>query len=224
MACLPDKSIDLILCDLLYGTTDCAWDKQLPMVELWEQYKRIIKDNGAILLFAQQPFIAKLINASGNLFRYQIVWEKAKSVGFLNANRMPLRTHEMILVFYRHLPVYNQVALGKPYVNKDRRRESSIYRFTHQAYARHNAGYRYPRDVIRFGMSAEDGRFHPTQKPLAMLRYLIKTHSHPGDIVLDCCCGSGSACIAAKQTGRNFIGIELDPTYAEIAHLRLNNL
>jgi DNA modification methylase len=228
MACLPDKSIDLILCDLPYGTTDCAWDKQLPMGELWDQYKRIIKDNGAILLFAQQPFATKLINAGGRLFRYQIVWEKAKALGFLNARRMPLRVHELILVFYRRLPTYHpQMTPGKPYVAKDKgRMHVSVYKA--RGTGKHppaNGKWRYPKDVVRFSQpSPAEGQYHPTQKPLALLEYLIKTYSNPGDLVLDNACGSGSACVAAKQTGRNFIGIELDPTYAEIARLRLNNL
>jgi DNA modification methylase len=223
MTGFPDKSIDLILCDPPYGTTDCAWDKLLPMKELWEQYKRIIKPNAAILLFAQQPFATALISAAGKLFRYQIVWEKATAVGFLNANRMPLRAHELILVFYNRLPAYHpQMSPGKPYVTKDiRRSRCAVYRHNRRI-PTVNKGWRYPRDIIKFAQpSAAEGRYHPTQKPLALLEYLIKTYSNPGDVVLDNCCGSGSTCAAAVNTGRKYIGIEFDAEFANIAAARV---
>ena len=215
---LADKSVDLILCDLPYGTTDCEWDKCLPMKELWAEYKRIIKRNGAILLFAQQPFATDLINEGRKMFRYQIVWEKGRATGFLNAKRMPLRAHELILVFYNKLPVYNpQFLPGKPYKsNASNRRSTAIYR-QHNKTANINSGYRYPRDVVFFNISKEDGQYHPTQKPLSLLRFLIKSYSNPGDLVLDNCCGSGSTCVAAKQTGRQYIGIELNEDYYNIA-------
>lgn len=223
---MRDNSIDLIFADLPYGTTDCAWDNKLPMKELWTQFKRLLKPNGAILLFAQQPFATELINAAGRMFRYQIIWEKTKSTGFLNAKRMPLRAHEMILVFYNRLPTYNpQMTPGKPYISKDKRRnKSSIYKFNHKPTTIINHGYRYPRDVVRFDISAEDGRHHPTQKPLALCRWGILTYSNPGDVVFDPTCGSGSIPVAAKQTDRRFIGFDTDAGHVATANLRLNTL
>lgn len=217
MKTLPAGSVDLILCDLPYGTTACTWDKRIPMTELWEKYKRIIKDNGAILLFAQQPFATDLINAGRTFFRHEIVWEKSRATGFLNANKMPLRAHELILVFYKKLPTYNpQFSLGAAYTSKNKGRATNIYRPVERT-TTVNTGTRYPRDVIRYNIAAEDGYYHPTQKPLALLRYLIKTYSNEGDFVLDNCCGSGSTCLAAKQTGRQWLGIELDVGYHKIA-------
>jgi DNA modification methylase len=221
---LPDGSIDLILCDLPYGTTDCAWDKVIPIEALWAEYKRITKLNAAILLFAQQPFATKLINAAGRLFRYQVVWEKAKALGFLNARRMPLRVHELILVFYRRLPTYNpQLTPGKPYAAKDRRRgRVSVY--TARGTGKHppaSGKWRYPKDIVRFAQpSPSEGQHHPTQKPLALLEYLIRTYSNSGDLVLDNACGSGSTCVTAIRADRRYIGIELDETFADIARMR----
>ena len=216
MKTLQAGSVDLILCDLPYGTTACSWDKRIPMAELWAEYKRIIKDNGAILLFAQQPFATDLINAGRTMFRHEIVWEKSRATGFLNANKMPLRAHELILVFYKKLPTYNpQFSLGTAYTSKGKG-TTSIYSKTERTDTI-NTGYRYPRDVVRYNMAVEDGYYHPTQKPLALLRYLIKTYSNEGDLVLDNCCGSGSTCLAAKQTGRRWLGIELDIGYNKIA-------
>ena len=192
------------------------------MEALWGEYRRIIRPNAAILLFAQQPFATKLINAAGKMFRYQIVWEKAKSLGFLNAKKMPLRAHEHILVFYNKLPTYNpQMAPGKPYVSKDKRKEhTKIYRSFKRA-TTVNTGWRYPRDVIKFAQpTTKEGLYHPTQKPLALLEYLIKTYSNENDLVLDNTCGSGSTCVAALKTNRRYIGIELNDEFVEIAKMR----
>jgi DNA modification methylase len=178
MARLPDASIDLILCDLPYGTTDCVWDKVISVEALWTQYRRLIKPNAAILLHAQQPFATRLINAAGRLFRYQIVWEKAKALGFLNVKRTPLRAHELILVFYSRLPTYHpQLTPGKPYVRKDKRRGLYSGYYCKRRVVTVNNGWRYPRDIVRFAQpAAEEGMYHPTQKPLALLEYLIKTY------------------------------------------------
>lgn len=224
---ITSNSIDLIVSDLPYGTTNCIWDKCLPLDELFVEYKRIIKPNAAILLFAQQPFATDLINQARRMFRYQIVWEKTKSVGFLNANKMPLRAHELILVFYNRLPIYNpQFTKGKPYVkNYNEKRRAALYRFRGKQYAGKNNGTRYPRDVIKFAQpTKQEGLYHPTQKPLMLLEYLIKTYSNEGDIVLDNTCGSGSTCVAAKKLNRRYIGIENDLEYVKIACTRCQAL
>lgn len=221
---INDSSIDLILCDLPYGTTNCKWDIKIPAEQLWQQYLCITKPNAAILLFAQQPFATELIVAGRKYFRYEIVWEKSRATGFLNAKKMPLRAHELVLVFYKKLPTYNpQFSAGKPYKSKATDKSTSIYT-CRKKIANVNTGYRYPRDVVRFNISAEDKYYHPTQKPLALLRYLIQTYSNENDIVLDNCCGSGSTCVAAKQTNRRYIGIELNENYFEIANKRIEEI
>jgi site-specific DNA-methyltransferase (adenine-specific) len=219
---IPDKSINLILCDLPYGTTDCKWDTVIPFEPLWEQYNRIIKDNGAILLFSQQPFTTDLINSNRKYFRYEIIWEKNRSLGFLNAKKMPLRCHEVILVFYKRLPTYNpQMTEGKPYKSKglSTRPSTSIYRQFKQT-SRNNTGTRYPRDVIRIN-GGDGGCFHPTQKSVFLLENLIKTYTNKFDIVLDNCSGSGSTGIACINTGRNFICIEQDSGFIEVSRERI---
>ena len=222
---IKDSSVDMILCDLPYGTTNCEWDQVIPFNQLWAAYKRVIKENGAIVLFAQQPFATDLINSNRKWFRYEWVWEKTKALGFLNAKKMPLRCHENILVFYKKLPLYNpQFSTGKPYVRKDSgRSKTSLYHMKNwQALEPiQNTGTRYPRDVLHVP-SNKDARYHPTQKPLPLLEYLIKTYTNPNDLVLDNCVGSGSTAIAAIKTGRNFIAIEKSAKYAKIAQERCN--
>jgi len=219
---IKDKSINLILCDLPYGTTDCRWDTVIPFEPLWEQYNRVIKDNGAILLFSQQPFTTDLINSNRKWFRYEIIWEKNRSLGFLNAKKMPLRCHEVVLVFYKKLPTYNpQFTEGKPYSNKSTPGASttSIYR-AYKPIRNNNTGTRYPRDVIRIN-GGDNGRFHPTQKAVFLLEYLVKTYTNKFDIVLDNCSGSGSTGIACVNTGRNFICIEQDDYFVELSRQRI---
>jgi site-specific DNA-methyltransferase (adenine-specific) len=218
---IPDHSVDMVLCDLPYGTTSRnEWDKPLDMEKLWPQYKRVIKSGGAIVLFSQLPFACDLISGNRKQFRYEIVWEKNNSVGFLNANRMPLRAHENILVFYERLPTYNpQKGEGKPY--KRIRRNPATQNYGQQERTTSTIcenGKRFPRDVIKFGF--ERG-LHPTQKPVPLLEYLIKTYTNEGDTVLDNCMGSGSTGVACVNTGRNFIGMELDETYFKIAKNRI---
>ena len=223
MKTLSDATIDLVLCDLPYGITDCKWDMRLPLKELFAQYARIIKPNAAILLFAQQPFATDLINQARRMFRYQIVWEKTKSLGFLNAKRMPLRAHELILVYYNRLPSYNpQFTPGKPYVKKyNEKQRTDLYRFHGKAYSMRNNGVRYPRDVVKFAQpTSTEGLYHSTQKPLMLLEYLIKTYSNKGDVVLDNTCGSGSTCVAAKKLNRRYIGIDNNLEYVKVARLR----
>ena len=228
---IPDKSIDLILTDLPYGMTRCKWDQTIPFEPLWREYRRIIKGNGAILLFSIQPFTTDLIQSNRKMFRYEIIWEKTQKLGFLNANRMPLKAHENILVFYEKLPVYNpqktSATKSKGRVRKKKADRCVLYGHVEaQDYV--DSGQRYPTDVIRFSNwngalfgKTDKATKHPTQKPVPLLEYLIRTYTNVNDTVLDSCMGSGSTGIAALNTGRNFIGIELDPQYFEIAKKRI---
>ena len=215
---IPDKSIDMILCDLPYGTTARnKWDCVIEYELLWEQYERIIKENGAICLFAQAPFDKTLACSNLTLFRYEWIWVKQQGTGHLNAKKMPMKAHENVLVFYKKLPTYNpQMREGKPYVCKSGR-GSTNYR-EQKSVVTENSGFRYPLDVLSF---QSDKGLHPTQKPVALLEYLIKTYTNDGETVLDNCMGSGSTGIACINANRKFIGIELDPTYFEIAKKRL---
>ena len=224
---IPDKSIDMILCDLPYGTTQCKWDSVIDLTLLWNQYSRIIKDNGAIALFSQPPFNAKLINSKIKWFRYEWIWEKPLCTGFLNANRMPLKAHENILIFYKHLPLYNpQKEKGKPYYYLHSHPLSSEnYRQGIGGFITNNpTGERFPKDVIKIKSVAtnKEKRYHPTQKPVELLEYLIKTYSNENDVILDNCMGSGSTGVACINTNRDFIGIEKDKYYFTVATERVN--
>lgn len=218
---IPDHSVDMIFCDLPYGITNCEWDKRIPLDELWLAYKRIIKKNGAVLLFAQQPFATDLISSNRKWFRYEWVWEKSRAVGVYNCNKMPLRCHELILVFYQRLPTYHpQFVEGKPYQKKGSCCMARVYRQRPpQMRNIDNPGIRYPRDVLRMN-SVSGTTFHPTQKPLELLKYFILTYTNPGEIILDNCIGSGSTAVAAIETGRQFIGIEQEEEFVTIAKMR----
>ena len=216
---IPDKSIDMILCDLPYGTTRNKWDSIIDLTELWYCYERIIKDNGVIVLFSQMPFTTELVHSNLKLFKYEWVWQKENGTGFLNAKKMPLKIHENIEIFYKKPPTYNpQMRKGfKPYSQMSGRDSSN---YGEQVRVRTvNDGERYPIDVIEFKRDKE--KLHPTQKPVALLEYLIKTYTNEGDLVLDNCMGSGSTGVACINTNRNFIGIELDKKYFEIAKKRI---
>ena len=222
---ISDKSIDMILCDLPYGTTQNRWDTVISLNDLWNQYKRIIKDDGAIVLFSQPPFDKILACSNLKMFRYEWIWQKENSTGFLNAKKMPLKIHENILVFYKKLPTYNpQMRLGfkpyKPYKRHNLSRHSTNYGDYKQGYPTESNGERYPIDIINFQREAG---LHPTQKPVALLEYLIKTYTNQSEIVLDNCMGSGSTGVACVNTNRNFIGFELDENYFNIAKTRINN-
>lgn len=215
---IPNKSIDLILCDLPYGTTRNKWDSIIPLDELWKQYERIIKDNGAILLFAQTPFAQQLGASNLKLLRYEWIWDKKRVTGFLNSKKMPMKRHENILVFYKKLPTYNpQLTKGKPYHTYNKA-PSTNYNSFETNYETKNDGWRFPVDIQEF--TPETG-LHPTQKPVPLLEYFIKTYSNEMDTVLDNCMGSGSTGIAALNTNRKFIGIEKDEKYFEIAKKRI---
>lgn len=216
---IPDGSIDLILCDLPYGTTKNKWDSVIPIDKLWEQYERIIKQNGAIVLFSQMPFSAELVHSNLKLFKYEWIWQKNNGTGFLNAKKMPLKIHENILVFYKKLPIYNpQMRTGfKPYKCKQGR-HSTNYGNYEQGHITKSNGDRYPIDIINL---KKDVGLHPTQKPVALLEYLIKTYTNEKETVLDNCMGSGSTGVACIKTNRNFIGIEKDENYYNIAKNRI---
>ena len=219
MKSIPDKSIDMILCDLPYGTTRNKWDSIIPLEKLWIQYKRIIKDNGVIALFAQTPFDKVLGSSNLKMLRYEWIWNKKRPTGFLNSKKMPMKQHENILVFYKKLPVYNpQLTKGKPYHTYSKSASTNYNKFNTN-YETKNDGWRYPIDIQSF--SPETG-LHPTQKPIALLEYLIKTYTNENELVLDNCMGSGSTGIACINTNRKFIGIELDNNYFNIAKDRIN--
>lgn len=217
---IPDGSADMILCDLPYGTTALSWDKRIPMEPLWQEYLRLTRPESAIVLTAQQPFATDLINAGRKYFRYELIWEKAIALGFLNANRMPLRSHENLLVFYRRLPTYNpQMTEGRPYTRKADEKRCSLYGGQKKDQGRVSNGERYPRSVLRFTKDGHSG--HPTEKPLSLFKWLILTYTNQGGIVLDNCIGSGTTAVAAEQTGRRWIGIEKEPSYFEMAVERI---
>ena len=219
---IPDGSIDLILCDLPYGTTKNKWDSIIPFEPLWEQYERIIKDKGAIVLFSQSPFDKALAMSNVKLFKYEWIWEKSNATGHLNAKRCPMKSHENILIFYKKLPIYNPQGLIKkeaPTIRKGKNGNGSNYGKSDKDALREFENY--PRDIVRF--ASEGKPVHPTQKPVSLLEYLIKTYTKEGDTVLDNCMGSGSTGVACVNTNRNFIGIELDENYFKIAEERIYN-
>lgn len=222
---IPDGSVDMILCDLPYGTTACKWDIVIPFEPLWEQYRRIIKENGAIALFGSEPFASFLRVSNMEMYKYDWVWEKTKASSFLNAKKMPLRAYETISIFYKKQPTYNPQYIegGKPYkkINVSDGRASIYGRCDKSGVIKESKdGRRYPRNVIKFS-NPNNSSFHPTQKPVALLEYLIKTYTNEGEVVLDNCMGSGSTCVAAINTGRHYIGFEKDPQYFEIAKRRI---
>ena len=220
---IPDKSIDLILCDLPYGTTRNKWDSPIQIDELWYEYKRIIKDNAAIVLFAQPPFDKILGSSNIEMLRYEWIWQKDNETGFLNSKKMPLKIHENILVFYKKLPRYNpQMRTGfKPYKCVQGSGSSNWnYNEEFGGHVSESNGERYPVDVINF---KKESGLHPTQKPVPLLEYLIKTYTNEGDTVLDNCMGSGSTGVACVNLNRNFIGMELKQEYFDIAVERIND-
>ena len=222
---IPDNSIDMILCDLPYGTTRNKWDVTLPFDALWNQYERIIKEHGAIVLTANGLFTVDLISSNKKIWRYNLIWEKTTPTGFLNANRMPLRIHEDICVFYKKLPIYNpQKTSGHKPVNVYTKLTSDGTNYGKTKIGLNGGGQtdRYPTSIIRFPTDKQKSALHPTQKPVALFEYLIKTYTNEGGTVLDNCIGSGTTAIAAIKTGRNWIGIEKDDKYCQIAQHRIN--
>lgn len=224
---IPDKSINMILCDLPYGTTKCKWDVIIPFTDLWEQYERIIKDNGAIVLFSQAPFDKVLACSNLKLFRYEWIWEKTQATGHLNAKKMPMKSHENILVFYKKLPVYNpikttghqrKVSSAK---SKEGNKNSLYGDFKLTDY---DSTERYPRSVLTFSSDKQKEYFHPTQKPIELCKYLIRTYTHEFDVVLDNTSGSGTTILAAEILTRKWIGIEKESIYCDITKERFSKL
>lgn len=230
---IPDHSVDMVLCDLPYGMTQNQWDSYIPLEQLWEAYRRIVKQNGAIVLTSNGIFTAKLILSQPKMYKYKWVWEKSKPTNFLNAKKQPLRKHEDICVFYRRQPVYHpQMTQGEPYDKGTRKNQLcgnyGDFAPTHVS----SEGERYPTDIIYVKTAETEGSvYHPTQKPVELGRYLIRTYTNPGDIVLDNTFGSGSFLVSALLEGRNFIGIEKNENvalfkreeidYIEVARKRL---
>ena len=226
MKTIPDGSVDMVLTDPPYGTTQCKWDSVIPFEPMWEQLKRLTKKNGAIVMTASQPFTSALIMSNVKMFKYCWVWDKVnRPTGHLNAKKMPLRQTEDVLVFYRKPSTYNpQMTQGKPYTTTGLK-QSHNYGSQVKSKTVCADGMRYPRDLLK--ISADErgtvGRIHPTQKPVALMEYLIKTYTNEGETVLDFTMGSGTTGVAAKSLNRKFIGIELDEDYFNIAKERINN-
>ena len=218
---IPDDYFDMILCDLPYGTTQNKWDAVIPFEPLWEQYWRIVKSNAAIVLTAAQPFTSSLVMSQIKFFKYDWTWRKEKGTGHLNAKKMPLRDKEDVLVFYREQCAYNpQFNEGLPFGNKRGRNTENYGK--HKAENNPNDGKRYPKQVLEFNSVGRGGN-HPTQKPVELFEYLIKTYSNPGDRVLDNCAGSGTTAIACENTGRHWVCIEQSEEYANKALERIEN-
>ena len=221
---ISDASIDMILCDLPYGMKQNQWDSYIPLDLLWEQYKRIIKPNGAIILTSQGLFTAKLIMSQPKLFKYRWIWEKSKPTNFLNAKKQPLRKYEDVCVFYKKLPTYNpQMKLGEPYNKGIRKNQLSGSYGDFQPVHVFSDGERYPTDIIYVKTAESEGEVvHPTQKPIELGRYFVRTYSKPGDVILDNTFGSGSFLVAALMEGRNFIGIEKNEDVALFKKEKIN--
>ena len=218
---IPDKSIDAIIADLPYGVTRAKWDSILDLDLLWKQYERIIKPNGAVILFGSQPFTTTLINSNIKDFKYTLVWDKKMKVGMMNCKRMPLRQHEDIMVFYKKQPTYN------PQMTKGKMRNKKIAPTKDfEVYGQitpidnFNDDY-YPSSILEFSNANQKAKSHPTQKPVALMEYLIKTYTNEGEVVLDNTMGSGTTGVACVNTNRGFIGMELDDKYFEIAKERI---
>lgn len=226
---IPDKSVDMILADLPYGTTKCKWDTIIPFSPLWEQYGRAIKDNGAIVLTASQPFTSVLIMSNPDWFKYEIIWQKERPTNFMMAKRQIMKYHENVLVFYKKQCTFNPIMEKRKEKNKrnntPRGLENKVWgiqgsdKYKERVLSGSN-NYIYPNSVLRFNM--ERG-LHPTQKPVALMEYLIKTYTNEGEVVLDNVMGSGSTGIACLNTNRKFIGIELQDDYFKLAKDRILN-
>ncbi len=226
---VESRTVDMILCDLPYGTTACKWDTIIPFDKMWEQYERIIKDNGAIVLTASQPFTSALIMSNTKLFKQTLVWSKKRPTNVMNAKKMFMKWHEDICIFYKNPPTFNPIMrtdgifTGKKVqrMNTDRStgtlgKTGEKKDYVHEG----NGGLFYPKTILEYS-NVQTPNLHPTQKPVALFEYLINTYTNEGDLVFDNCIGSGTTAVACKQTNRNFIGIEKEQSYFDIANKRL---
>jgi DNA modification methylase len=221
MSEIPDGSIDMICTDLPYGTTNCRWDSVIPFEPLWEAYRRVTKKNAAIVLTASQPFTSALVMSNVKDFKYDWTWRKPKGTGHLNAKKMPMRDKEDIVVFYQEQCTYNpQMTTGTPYAAKGGEKQSENWGEQKNRKGNDNSGLRYPKQVQEWG--AVEQTVHPTQKPVALMEYLIRTYTNPGELVLDNTMGSGTTGVACMNTGRRFIGIERDENYFAICQERVH--
>ena len=225
---IEPQSVDLLLTDFPYGTLNKKrneWDKVIDYDQFWYYIDIICKPNAAIVSTAAQPFTSVLISTNYSNFKYCLVWEKSKATGYLNAKKQPMRAHEDIVVFYRKQPTYNpQMTIGKPYDKGTAVRDAEQYgKQTKAVHVKNTEGTRYPRSVLYFKTAEDEGKLHPTQKPIALYEYLIRTYSNEGDVVLDPCMGSGTTGIASLNTDREFIGIEREEKYYSVAEERLND-
>lgn len=228
---IPNGSVDMVLCDLPYGMTQNEKDVRLPFSPLWKEYNRVTKENAAILLFGQGGFYVDLVNSNRKLFRYDLVWDKKLTTGFLNAKRMPLRQHEQIAVFYKKLPTFNpQFSCGKPlhsrghsYMGKTLVNEN-YGEFRPMPDERRGSTQKYPTSILRYPKPHPSVAKHQTEKPIDLLEWLIRTYTNPNDVVLDNCMGSGATGVACVHTGRSFIGMELDAGYFNVSKKRIEEV
>ncbi len=224
---VEDKSVDMILCDLPYGTTACKWDTIIPFEPLWEQYERIIKDNGAIVLTASQPFTSALVMSNPRIFKYEIIWDKVNISNPMLAKKQVLKSHENILVFYKKQPTYNpQMTRGVKWKRGGSGAKNSESKFMQQNIKREckddETDLKYPKSIQVFSNANRTNKVHPTQKPIELMEWIVKTYTNENETVLDNCIGSGTTAVAAINTNRNFIGIEREWEYCEIANKRID--
>lgn len=227
MTHIPDGYVDAIITDLPYGHTQNAWDVPIEYLQLWRQFTRITKPSSSIVLFGQGMFTADLMQSNRKLWKYNLVWEKSTVTGFLNANRQPLRSHEDILVFYDKQPTYNPQKVPGPKIHSrgsiGKNRNGTTYNScANTLEPEENVGMKFPRSVLHFDTVPPSLKIHPTEKPVLLLEYLVKTYTNSGDIILDCCCGVGSTLVACKMNGRDYIGFDTLDEYVTVARSRLH--
>jgi len=226
---IEDKTVDMILCDLPYGTTACSWDSIIDLTLLWKQYKRIIKDNGVIVLTGSQPFTSKLVMSNLKMFKYEWIWDKKRGTNFCNVKNAPMKEHENILIFSKSQNTYNPIKTlregSRHKRNFNVEKVGEVYGTAKSSGNKVLSELRFPKSIISIPAEQNNQykkvRFHPTQKPLALFKYLIKTYTNEGELVLDNCIGSGTTAVACKQLNRNFIGIEINQEYVDITNRRL---